>query len=139
MRHEEILAVCKQLSHQRIMRQRKVLSGCCLHIGQPAMLEYIRLHPGCTQKEMADEAHVTPASVAASFKRLENAGLIRRRVDTSDTRCNRVYITEAGERELRECFYALKKLDEDMLAGIDDQSLDILKRCLSKMLNNLSD
>ena len=138
MKHESIIAACKTLAQLRTAHQRKSLANCCLHLGQPAMLEYVRSHPGCTQKEMADEAGVTPASVAASFKRMENAGFIRRRVDTADTRCNRVYITEAGEKELDACLRALKQLDEDLLQDIDDDALKIMEKCLEKMIQNLS-
>ena len=138
MKHESVMSACKELAQLRLARQRKSLSSCCLHIGQPAMLEFVRRHPGCTQKEMADEAGITPASVAASFKRLENAGFIMRRVDTADTRCNRVYITAAGEKELAACLSALRQIDEDMLHGIDEESLSLLESCLEKMIKNIS-
>lgn len=137
--YNDIIAVCKELARLRTARQRKMLSGCCLHLGQPAMLEYIRTHPGCTQKETADHACVTPASIAASFKRLENSGLIKRSVDITDTRCNRVYITEAGERELNACTAALKQLDDTMLSGLNDAELCTLKSYLKKMIDSISD
>lgn len=132
-----IIAMCEELTQLRKARQRQALSNGCLHVGQPGMLEFIRNHPGCSQKQMADEARVTPASVSASFKRLEAARLIMRRTDTADTRCNRVYITEAGERELNDCQAEMKRIDCDMLCGIDAQELDIFEKCLAKMLFNL--
>ena len=103
------------------------------------MLEYVRSHPGCTQKEMADEARVTPASIAASFKRMENAGFISRCADVSDTRCNRVYITAEGEKALSACLDALEGLDSAMLKGIDSDSLAILQTCLDRMIENMQE
>lgn len=138
MQHSEIIDACEELNQLRKMRQRQVLSNCSLHVAQPAMLEYVRSHPGCSQKQMADEARVSPASVSASFKRLENARLIMRRTDTADTRCRRVYITEAGERELDDCLAEINDIDADMFRGIDINDLKALERCLRKMIDNLS-
>lgn len=116
---------------------RKILATGCLYFGQPAMLEYVRNHPGCSQRQMADEARVTAASVATSFKRLENAGLISRRTDTADTRCRRVYITAAGEKELSNCQAAIEEMNVNMLTNISEEELVILKNCLRKMIKNL--
>ena len=134
-----IIAIFEELTQLRKAKQRQVLSDGCLHVGQPAMLAYVRSHPGCSQKQMADEAHVTPASVSASFKRLENARLIMRRTDTADTRCNRVYITDAGEKELNNCFAEIQRIDENMFSGICDQDLVTFEKCLKKMISNLQE
>ena len=139
MQHTRLIAACEELARLRKARQRQCLSSGCLHLGQPAMLEYVRSHPGCTQKEMADEARVTPASIAASFKRMENAGFISRCTDVSDTRCNRVYITAEGEKALSACLDALEGLDSAMLKGIDSDSLAILQTCLDRMIENMQE
>ena len=137
MEYERLLSACEELAQLRRNRQRHFLAEDGLYIGQPAMLEYIRSHPGCTQKDMADEAHVTAASIAVSFKRLENAGFIHRRTDTSDTRCNRVYITEAGERALKSCVQHFQTLNDRMLAGINEEDAAILQKCVNQMLHNM--
>ena len=77
---------CEKMMALRRARMRRVLLRRGFHLGQPEILSYISAHPGCSQKQMADSAGVTPASIAASFKRMESAGLIRRRADTADTR-----------------------------------------------------
>ena len=137
MDYGRLLSACEELAQLHRNRQRHFLAEDGLYIGQPAMLEYIRSHPGCTQKDMADEAHVTAASIAVSFKRLENAGFIYRRADTSDTRCNRVYITEAGERALNSCALHFQSLNDRMLDGISDEEAIILQKCVERMLYNM--
>jgi len=139
MKYERLLTACEKLAQLRRNKQRQLLTAAGLHIGQPAMLEFVRSHPGCTQKEMADQACVTAASIAASFKRLENAGFISRRVDTSDTRCNRVYITEAGERALNNCMQHCTSLDSIMLEGISDEDAGILQKCIEQMIANIQE
>ena len=128
---------CEKMMALRRARMRRVLLRRGLHLGQPEMLSYISAHPGCSQKQMADSAGVTPASIAASFKRMESAGLIRRRADTADTRCNRVYITERGKQELQICQQDIERLNQLMLEGISQEELDAFYRCIEKISENL--
>jgi len=137
MERENCIALMEEVLRERRSQQRGVLSQCSLYVGQPVMLSFVRAHPGCSQKQVADEAKVTPASVAASFKRLEHAGLISRRNDTADTRCNRVYITALGEKELDYCQDALHSIDSEMTEGMREEEIRDLERLLHSMLNNL--
>lgn len=134
---QSLVLLLEELMRVRKAQQRSVLSQSSLHVGQPAMLSFVRQHPGCSQKQMADEAHVTPASIAASFKRLENTGVILRRTDTADTRCNRVYITQAGERELDFCQESLKQIDNRLLTGLKETEIEAFENTLRKMIMNL--
>lgn len=134
---QSLIFLLEELMRIRKSQQRNVLSQSSLHVGQPAMLSFVRQHPGFSQKQMADEAHVTPASIAASFKRLENTGLILRRTDTADTRCNRVYITQAGERELDFCQESLKQIDDRLLTGLKETEIEVFENTLRKMIMNL--
>lgn len=134
----DIIIACEKMITLRRARVRKVLMQQGLHLGQPEMLLYVRLHPGCSQRQMADDAGVTPASIAASFKRMENAGLIRRRQDTADTRCNRVYITDKGINELEASLRAMDLLNDHMLDGIEPEDLAAFCRCMAQINRNLS-
>ncbi len=134
---KSLISLIEELVRVRKMQQRKILQQSSLHVGQPAMLSFVQKHPGCSQKQMADEARVTAASIAASFKRLENAGLISRRADTADTRCNRVYITKAGESELDFCQEALLEIDKTMTDGINRMEIEVIENMLQKMIDNL--
>lgn len=137
MGHEEMICALERIIRSRKAAQRSVLSQSSLHVGQPAMLRFICNHPGCSQKQIADEVEVTPASVAASIKRMERAGLITRREDTADTRCNRVYMTPAGERELDFSSEALERVNVSMMNGISEEEQKLLVKLLEKMILNL--
>ncbi len=130
-------AWCEKMMSMRRAHVRRALLRHGLHLGQPEMLDFIRTHPGCTQKQMADSAGVTPASIAASFKRMESAGLIARHADTADTRCNRVYITEQGEKVLKSSILEISRLNRQMLEGISQEELAVFCRCMKKMCLNL--
>lgn len=137
MENNRVAESCEKMMALRRARVRRVLLRRGLHLGQPEMLAFISAHPGCSQKQMADSAGVTPASIAASFKRMESAGLIRRRADTADTRCNRVYITERGESELQSCRQDIEQLNAQMLDGIATEDLEAFCRCVAKICENL--
>ncbi len=126
----DIIGMIENVIRDRKAAQRAVLQQCSLHVGQPEMLQFISDHPGCSQKQIADAARVSPASVAASIKRMERAGLISRRADTADTRCNRVYVTTAGERELSFCREKLREIDRCLTADLDNEELSALKNLL---------
>lgn len=132
-----VVECCERMIALRHARVRRMLLRRGLHLGQPEMLSFVQANPGCSQKQMADSAGVTPASIAASFKRMESAGLILRRADTADARCNRVYITEKGERELALCQQEISRVNAAMLRGITPQELSVLEACIEKISRNL--
>ncbi len=139
MESKKIIDACEKMIVLRRMVLRQTLMKNGMHLGQPEMLAYVRQNPGCSQRQMADDACVTPASIAASFKRMEHAGLICRRSDDQDLRCNRVYITERGEQELARCQISIQQIDDDMLSGLDEEDLVVFYRCMERINQNLRD
>lgn len=109
-----------------------------LYLGQLPILEYIINNDGCTQTEIAKSMGVTPPSIATSVKRMECAGLIERKTDSSDQRYNRLTITEKGKTLAGNCRDSFDKLDSKMFEGLNDVERDIFKKSLDKMINNLS-
>lgn len=108
-----------------------------LYFGQPNMLEYIKNHDACTQKEIASAVHVTPASAATSLKRMEKAGLITRHPDEKDTRKNHISLTEKGALALEEFIKICKKTDKEMFKGFSQEELETLHGLLSRLHENL--
>ena len=139
MQYWEAVAAMHRLELLRRIRSRSLMADSGLHPGQPRMLEYIRSHPGCTQKEAADELDVTPASAAASLKRLEKAGFVARRPDDTDARRNRLYMTDAGINHLEENKKRFDALDQAMFAGLTEDEVEAFRRACEKMFDNLAD
>ena len=139
MAYWEAVGAMHRLELLRRIRSRALLTESGLHPGQPRLLDYIRRHPGCTQKEAADELDVTPASAAASLKRLEKAGFVRRTPDEKDARRNRLFVTEEGERRMEENFRQFDRLDGQMFSGMTDEEVEAFRRACEKMFDNLAD
>ena len=57
----------------RRMFSQQLTNNTTLHFGQVPVLLYIWKHDRCTQVDLAEALHVTPASIATSTKRLHKA------------------------------------------------------------------
>ena len=139
MNYWEAVEAMHRLELLRRIQARSVMSDSGLHPGQPRLLQFIWDHPGCTQKEAADELDVTPASAAASLKRLEKAGFVLRRPDEKDTRRNQLFITDRGISQMEENKRQFALLDERMFQGMDEKEVEAFRRACEKMFDNLAD
>lgn len=108
-----------------------------LYYGQPMILEYVLNNESCTQKDLAAKLHISPASAATSLKRLEKAGLVARIPDKTDTRKNRISLTESGIEALRQFHTVCKETDDEMFKGFSEEECQTLKRFLQRIRTNL--
>ena len=123
MDYKMVAGAMRRLELLRKIQLRSAMTALGLHPGQPPMLEFILAHPGCTQKEAADELDVSPASAAASLKRLEKAGLVARRQDAQDVRRNQLELTAAGEAKVMAVREKMDALDVFHPARMADRIL----------------
>lgn len=108
-----------------------------LHPSQLPIVEALAHHPDCTQQELAEHLHVTPASVALSTKRLEKAGLIEKRADKKDKRRNRLCITEKGRQLSLDHRRRMDAVDTDMLQSFSEEEKQTLCALLDRLIENL--
>ena len=139
MEYFEAVKALHRLELLRRIKARSLMADSGLHPGQPRLLEYILCHPGCTQKEAADELDVTPASAAASLKRLEKAGFVLRKADEKDARRNQLYITDAGMEQMEKNRRQFEALDEKMFSGMTEAEVAAFRTACEKMFDNLAD
>lgn len=139
MDYRPTVGAMHRLELLRRIKSRAIMRASGLHPGQPPLLLYIREHPGCTQKEAADKLDVTPASAAASLKRLEKAGLVERKTDERDARRNCLYLTKAGEEQMREHCQTFESLNAQMFVGLSEEEIFAFQRACEKMFDNLAD
>lgn len=118
-------------------RITKAASGAGLYFGQPMILEYVKDHEGCTQKELATAMHISPASIAVTIKRIEKAGLIIRTPDENDSRKNHLCVTDKGLDSLKEFRKICDATDEDMFRGFSSEERETLHNLLVRLHNNL--
>lgn len=113
--------------------------GNRIYRGQPPLLNYLIEHEACSQKELSDFIHVSPASVAVSVKRMCKAGLVKKDRGGEDARINRLYITPKGIEIMKKCSEEFARLDERMFKGISEAEIDEFDRLLGIMASNLAE
>lgn len=139
MKYREASAAMHCLEMMRRFQARHIMMQTGLHPGQPPLLKTIWDHPGCTQKDAADELDVTPASIASSIKRLEKAGLVARTPHQQDARRNCLTITQEGLNRLQTGLKAFDALDQQMYSGLTEDEVIFFQRICEKMFDNLAD
>ena len=86
-----------QISRNALVRRilcDRIVDGIGLQRGRFPMLDVVMHHEGCTQCEIAELLHISPASVAVSLRRMADEG---------DQRCKRIYLTEERRGKSRPC------------------------------------
>ena len=91
-----------------------------------------------SQKRLAEQLHVSPATVAVSLKSLERGGYVRKEPDPTDARRNQVYITDKGQRAVARCVRVFETVDRQILAGFSPEELERLAGYHRRMLENLN-
>lgn len=97
----------------------------------------IWLHPGSTQKEMAEKLEIGPVAMGQTLDRLEALQWVERRSDPGDRRVKRLYATDAAEPVVarlgllagREDHYASVSLSPEKmqtLTGLLDEVIEAL-------------
>ena len=108
-----------------------------LHRAQPAILFLVGENPGCSQNDLAEMLFVSPASIAVSLRRMEEAGLITREVPQDDRRRHRLVLTPKGEQINGLCASRARKMDQAMVCGLTEKELQQLCGLMEKIASNL--
>lgn len=137
MQTEELskkMALVYALRRTALNRERERLGQKVIPV---PLMAYVLEHPGCTQGEVAGYLYISAASVATSCKRLEQEGLLERRVDPGNRRRNQLFVTEAGAALTREKRAMLDRVNERAFEGIDEGDREVFSRVLDRMMDNL--
>ncbi len=138
----KLYEISRRFSMLNLLRRielHRVAADVGLHLGQLPVMEYIIRNDGCTQVEIADTLKVTPASIAISTKRLQKAGLIQKKTDETNLRCNKLSATEKGIELSQNCRDRFNKFDNKLFAGFSDQELLVMKDHLDRLIKNIAD
>lgn len=103
------------------------------------ILWHLSKHEGTHQAGLAEVLDVAPISLARQLDRLQEEGLIERRLDASDRRCYRLFLTDTA-RPMLELMRELGTQTRAVaLAGFTDDEIEQLVNALARVRANLSD
>lgn len=119
-------AIERQMQHFGIHRSQHMLLMYLSHRSVPP-----------TQKDIADEFGISPATVAVTLQKLNAAGLIEQLPRKGNSRANDIRLTQAGADIVKQSDVLVNEINELMCAGITDEELSTLLPVLTKMSENL--
>lgn len=131
--HYLLMAI--QAEIQRNMMEKVKSDGITL--GQPKVLDYLKDHDGANQKEIASACHIEPGSLTSILNRMEDRGIIERRIIDGNRRTFYIFLTKQGvllKDTVEAHFAAIEKL---ALNGLSQQEKNMLIYLLEKIYSNL--
>jgi MarR family transcriptional regulator, temperature-dependent positive regulator of motility len=102
---------------------------------QYAALVAIRTNPGIDQATLAGQIAYDRTTITGVVDRLEQKGLLARRLSSKDRRAHALQITDAGRRTLRGIEPAVEAAQRTMLRGLTADEAQQFLRLLRKAID----
>ncbi len=96
------------------------------------------MHPGITQKEIADRVGIEGATLVPIIDKMESDDLLIRKPDEKDRRVNRIYLTSKSDHlweSMLECALKIRKFS---IKEVSENDLKTTMETLRKISKNLS-
>lgn len=131
------LIMANQMLVQKALMERLKNTG--LTIGQPKVLDYLKTHDGSSQKEIAGACFLEAGSLTSILNRMEEKGLIERRILNGNRRTFHIFMTEKGKEFQETVSDAFDEVEVQALAGISAEELEAFLQTYRKIYENLKD
>ncbi len=118
-------------------RHAAMLTEIGLFPGQDQVLRSLLAQDGLTMGEISDVMSVRPPTASKMAARMGAQGLVERRSSTEDARLVTIHITDEGRALADRIEKIAKKLEKQMLGGLDDKDERRLRRLLKRAARNL--
>lgn len=103
----------------------------------PVLLALSETH-ALSQKDLVQNAAIEQPTMAATLRRMENAGLVSRVSDPKDGRTSLFSLTPSGNRVLTSLYAALDEGNRNALAGFSREERDLILSLLQRIIANLN-
>ena len=105
---------------------------------QWVVIKRVSEQEGINQKEIANLTYKDPASVTRIIDLLQKKGWIERRAISGDRRAYGLHLTKSGQLLVKKMTPIAQNLREEGLKGVPKKDLEILKKTLNKIYENMS-
>lgn len=136
--HPHNVYVIKQL--ELVLRPRFI--KLCADVGMTApqytALTVLRRRPGITSSELARRSFVRAQTMAMTLEPLLDAGHVSREPDPTNGRRMRLFLTESGERAIKQLSGPLAELEATLTDGFTSEERDQFAELLRRGSLNLA-
>jgi DNA-binding MarR family transcriptional regulator len=128
---DDLGAMFARITRRLIAAERPLLARHGLSMwGYIALSQVVRA-PAGTQLELARAIRYDKTRLIALLDELERDGLVIRRPDPADRRARTIEITAEGRRRHAAARASIREMEEDVLAGLDDDRRAALLEALA--------
>ncbi len=118
----------------KVVHRRTPESQLGMRLKHFVVLSYLADRDGIPQQELGDISGVDANNLVLILNELEAAGFAERRRDPEDRRRHIVEITSTGRTAFKRAERAREAVEDDVLAALDAEEREILRRLLAKAL-----
>ena len=128
------------INHMTVQKKlMEQLADTGLTLGQPKVLDYLKDHDGASQKEIAAGCLIEAGSLTSILNRMEEKGLIVRKMLNGNRRTFHIFMTESGKENQKLVEEAFKKIDKTALNGISEEEQKLFMDIFCRIYRNLAD
>lgn len=107
-----------------------------LTIGQPKVLDYLKDHDGAGQKDIARGCHIEPGTLTTLLNRMEDTGLVERRMLNGNRRSLYVFLTDKGKNRLALVTETFSEMEEKSFRGISESEREAFMNVFLRIYEN---
>ena len=130
------LVMAEQAMVQKALLAR--IKGSGLTLGQPKVLDYLKDHNGASQKDIAGGCHIEAGSLTSILNRMEEKGIVERRMLHGNRRSSYVFLTEKGEKLRDLVTKSFEQIEDEAFQGISEQEKEQFMQTFSRIYENLT-
>ena len=128
------------INHMTVQKKlMEQLADTGLTLGQPKVLDYLKDHDGASQKEIAAGCLIEAGSLTSILNRMEEKGLIERKMLNGNRRTFHIFMTESGKKNQKLVEEAFKKIEKTALNGISEEEQKQFMDIFFRIYRNLAD
>ena len=102
-------------------------------------LDYLKDNEGASQKEIAAGCLIEAGSLTSILNRMEEKGLIERKMLNGNRRTFHIFMTESGKKNQKLVEEAFKKIEKTALNGISEEEQKLFMDIFCRIYRNLAD
>ncbi len=128
------------INHMTVQKKlMEQLKDTGLTLGQPKVLDYLKDHDGVSQKEIAAGCLIEAGSLTSILNRMEEKGLIERKMLNGNRRTFHIFMTESGKKNQKLVEETFKKIEKIALNGISEEEQKLFMDIFCRIYRNLAD
>lgn len=128
------------INHMTVQKKlMEQLKDTGLTLGQPKVLDYLKDHDGVSQKEIAAGCLIEAGSLTSILNRMEEKGLIERKMLNGNRRTFHIFMTESGKKNQKLVEETFEKIEETALNNVSEEEQKVFMEIFLRIYRNLAE